>query len=292
MPLFAHVHGASRSSRMPQKLKGVIDQDFSIPKMWYYYFRERIFWTSAERVLAVSSALRDDLITRYGISGKKISTVYNGVDTHLFRRVSENEAIPSVLEQFSGKRIILYVGHFGPRKGLIFLIRAMNEIAREVPDAVAVCIGGVPPWLGKADYWSHLRKEISEYNLEDKILLLDRVPNESLPLYYSLASVFVLPSFYEAFAKVVLEAMACEDPVVITKEGGPKEAIEDGKSGLLVEYGSSSQLANAVIEVLQDERRGRQMGYEARKRIERDFTWEAVATRVNEAYSQVFKNWN
>ena len=275
---------------MPQKLKGAFDQDFSMSKMWYYYFRERLFWASAERVLAVSNALRDDLITRYRISGEKISTVYNGVDTHLFRRVLDADPIPRELKQFSGRRIILYVGHFGPRKGLIFLIRAMREITKEAPDTVAVCIGGVPEWLGKADYWSFLRKEISKYKLEDKILLLDKVPNETLPLYYSQASVFVLPSFYEAFAKVVLEAMACEDPIVITREGGPKEAIDEGKTGLLVDYGSSSQLAAAVIEILLDEKRGRQMGSEARKRIERDFTWEAVAKRVNAAYDDVFRS--
>ncbi|MGI0091493.1 MAG: glycosyltransferase [Nitrososphaerales archaeon] len=98
---------------------------------------------------------------------------------------------------------------------------------------------------------------------------------------------FVLPSFYEAFAKVVLEAMACEDPIVITRDGGPREAIEEGKTGLLVDYGSVDQLASAVVRVLQDDRKARQMGMEARKRILKDFTWGDVARRVNLAYDEV-----
>ena len=287
LPLFAHVHGASRSSRMPQRLKGVVDEEFSQTKMWYYYFRERLFWSSADMVLSVSDALRRDLITYYGIQEKRVRTVYNGVDTQLFyRRKGEN---PGVLKRFQGKRIILYVGHFGPRKGLIFLIRAMKHISKEIPDAVAVGIGGVPSWLGKQQYWNVLNDEIKKNDVGDKMLLLDRVPNEQLPAYYSSADVFVLPSFYEAFAKVVLEAMACEDPIVITREGGPREAIQEGKTGLLVNYGSAEEIAHAVIAVLQDERRAREMGALARKRVEQQFTWGAVAERINSAYDEVVK---
>ena len=86
--------------------------------------------------------------------------------------------VPQAIKQFEGKKIILYVGHFGPRKGLIFLIRAMQEIVREIPEAVAVGIGGVPSWLGKADYWSYLETEIRKRGLEKNVLLMDKVPNE------------------------------------------------------------------------------------------------------------------
>lgn len=221
---------------------------------------------------------------------KKTRVVHNGVDTKLFYRRPEESPRPEQLKRFEGKRIILYVGHFGPRKGLIFLIRAMKQISKEIPDAVAVGIGGVPVWLGKEQYWKILKDEIAQNELEDKMLLLDRVPNETLPSFYSSADVFVLPSFYEAFAKVVLEAMACEDPIVITKEGGPMEAIEEGKTGLLVDYGSAEELARAVISVLQDQRHARDMGRLARKMVEQKFTWQAVAERINLACDTILKH--
>ena len=75
-------------------------------------------------------------------------------------------------------------------------------------DAVLVCIGGVPKWLGGADYWSHLRRLINQNQLVERVVLLDKIPNSSLPLYYSLAKVFVLPTYYEALGKVIIEAMA------------------------------------------------------------------------------------
>lgn len=284
LPLFAHVHGASRSKMMPQKLRGTLDPDFSPAKNWYYYFRERLFWSSADTVLAVSRALKEDLMSRYHISDSKIDVVYNGVDAELFQHKRTPDLPPEVERFVEGKKIVLYVGHFGPRKGLIFLIRAMKDVVREDPDSRAVCIGGVPAWLGKHDYWSYLRSEIRKCELEGKILLLDKVPNNALPEFYSRADIFVLPSFYEAFAKVVLEAMACECPIIVTREGGPQEAIDEGRSGLLVDYGYAKQLGAAIIQLLQNDQRARQMGAEARKRILRDFTWEVVARRVNVAY--------
>ena len=288
LPLFAHVHGSSRSAHMPVKMPIPLGEDYSESKMWYYYLRERSLWSSATRVLAVSECLKRDLIVSYGIPESKISVVYNGVDANLFHPIPGTD-LPEQLKRLEGKRIILYVGHFGPRKGLIYLIQAMKEISKEVPDSVLVGIGGVPAWLGKVDYWGYLKKAISDLDIQDRVLLLDRVPNSELPKFYSRAGVFVLPSYYEAFAKVVLEAMSCARPSVITREGGPQEAIVDGKNGILIDYGSPKQLASAILRILQDESAARSMGRDARKRIESDFTWTAVAARVNKAYLEATK---
>jgi len=291
LPMFAHIHGTSRSAHMPVSIIPNPAEGTSSYKMLYYFLREKAFWSSADRLLAVSDTLRKDLIEDYRIPDGKIRVVYNGVDSNLFKP-SNQGVLPPTLERLKDKLIILYVGHFGPRKGLVYLIRAMKEIVKEIPDAVAVCIGGVPSWLGKVNYWQQLQNEIEKSKVEDKITLLDRVPNNELPSYYSSASVFVLPSYYEAFAKVILEAMACAVPIVVTREGGPQEAIEDGKSGLLVKYGSSKDIVSAVVSILHDQSRAKQMGLEARKRVELNFTWEAVAGRVNSAYDEVFKQIN
>ena len=93
-------------------------------------------------------------------------------------------------------------------------------------------------------------------------------------------------SDYEAFAKVVLEAMACAKPVVATRDGGPAEAIEDGQSGILVKYGSVREIGEAVIRVLQDNNLAREMGRRGRKTVLKDFTWTAVADRIDSAYSE------
>ncbi|MDA4117646.1 MAG: glycosyltransferase family 4 protein, partial [Thaumarchaeota archaeon] len=116
-----------------------------------------------------------------------------------------------------------------------------------------------------------------------------RVPNNELPGYYCRANVFVLPSYYEAFAKVVIEAMACGVPAVSSRMGGALDAIEDGKTGLLFEYGNVDALSNAILSILDDDRLAKRMGALARMRVQKYFTWKEVANRVDAAYRQALE---
>jgi glycosyltransferase involved in cell wall biosynthesis len=286
--LVSHVHGSSRSHAIPVVLKvGDTTLGYSAWGVANSYLRERTLWTAADRVAAVSNAVRDDLVSHYGISPDKTRVVYNGVDPNLFRPIP-NAEIPNMPE-LRGKKVVLYVGHFGFRKGLIHLIKAMGRVTEEVPESVLVCIGGVPGWLGKSEYWRYTKDLIRISGLERKIFLLDKIPNPDLPLFYSACAVFVLPSYYESFAKVLVEAMACGKPVVATSSGGPVEVV-DGQgltAGLLVEFGAERQLANALISILQDDRKAREMGANGRKRVLADFTWKRVGDRVDQVYHEV-----
>ena len=170
------------------------------------------------------------------------------------------------------------------RKGVFFLIRAMKAILEEVPDAHLVCVGGVPIWLKEPDPWSILKNEIEMQGVSNAVTLLDKVKNRDLVSYYSAASVFALPSYYESFSKVTLEAMACSLPVVATNMGGLPEMVVDGKTGLLVNYGSPSALASALVQILTDVSAASAMGREGRERVNRMFTWRAVVERISEAY--------
>jgi glycosyltransferase involved in cell wall biosynthesis len=163
----------------------------------------------------------------------------------------------------------------------------MKEVCREVPNSMLICVGGVPDWLKGADYWTILKRQVEASGLAGKVQLLDRVPNRELPAYYSLAGVFVLPSYYEAFAKVVIEAMACSKPVVASDLGGNRDAIEDEQTGILTKYGDSGELSNAIIRVLQDKGLAMGMGEKGRKRVLENFTWKSVANRVSSAYERV-----
>lgn len=286
-PLVSHVHGTTRSHHMPIKFTyGDVTVDYSLTKMMYRYLRERMLWAAAKRVVTVSGAIQNDLVTHYGIPRERIRVVYSGVDTDVFQPIS-NPEVPEGLRGVEGRKVVLYVGHFGLRKGLLFLIQAMRSIVRSVPDAVLVCVGGVPPFLGKVDYWAFLKRAIEINDLKDKVFLLDKVPNSILPVYYSLSRVLVLPSYYEAFGKTVVEAMACSKPVVASKEGGLREVVDDGETGFLVKYGSVIGIAKAVTDILQNEDLGAEMGRKGRKRVERDFTWKAVTDRINSVYEEL-----
>ena len=290
VPMVSQVHGSSISRHMPVKLDlDGTNLTYSASKTWYYYFRERFLWSSADRIAAVSGAIKSDLFTCYRIPKERIDVVYNGVDTQLFRPLNDPILPDRVREAIGGMKVVLYVGHFGPRKGVGLLVRAMSRVLIKVPNAILVCIGGVPKWLGGDNsYWNQIQETIRREGLDGKILLLDRVSNDELPNYYAAANVFVLPSYYESFAKVVAEAMACMRPVVVTRGGGIDEVVEDGVSGIKVGYGSVESLAEAIVEILSDENLGRKMGERGRQKVEAEFTWDSVAQRVNQIYDRIF----
>lgn len=285
-PIVSHIHGTTISRHMPVELKfGDLKEKFSLRRIWYYYFREKILWSRANRLITVSDKVNSDLQSYYKIKSSKIYTVYNGVDTQIFKP-SVSIRIPEGLD-VAHKRVVLYVGHFGPRKGILFLIQAMKKVAQEIANAVLLCIGGTPKWLGREVYWNILVSAIRSNQLEGKVHLLDKVPNNVLPLYYNLADIFVLPSYYESFAKVVIEAMACAKPVVATKEGGASEIVTNRKTGFLIDYGSPDQMAKAIVTLLQDENLSKRMGANGRKRVESDFTWKAVTNRIGKVYDEI-----
>ena len=285
-PVVSHIHGTTYSVATPITLSfGDMRIGYSRWGVTTSFLREKALWSAADRLAAVSTSVKSDLIGRYGISEEKIRLVYNGVDAELFSPV-EHPDFPEK-PAVEGKKVVLYVGHFGLRKGIPFLIRAMKTVTSEVPDSMLVCVGGVPSWLPKGDYWSYLNRMIEQNDLKGKVLLLDRVPNERLPNYYSMSSVFVLPSYYEAFPKVLIEAMACERPAISSRMGGTQDSIEDGVNGFLVNYADPEDIARAIITVLQDEALGRRMGIIGRQRVTRDFTWKAVARRFDSIYDEV-----
>jgi glycosyltransferase involved in cell wall biosynthesis len=287
VPLVSHSHGTSRSHHVPVRFKsGNLVVDYSQLGITYDMIREKLLWRSADRVLAVSQTLMNDIHDSYGIPTERLRVVYNGADTGLFRPDGSSE-IPKPLAGLAGKKIVLYVGHFGLRKGIFFLIRAMKLLKREVPDSHLVCIGGVPKWLGNGDYWGILNREIETNGVADSVTLLDKVKNTSLPDYYRAASVFALPSYYETISKVTMEAMACGLPVVATNSGGIPEVVDDRVTGLVVPYASVEALASSLATLLKDEALSRRMGQAGRAKIERLFTWDAVADRVRSAYLEL-----
>jgi glycosyltransferase involved in cell wall biosynthesis len=287
IPLVSHVHGTSRSHHVPLRLqKGAIVVDYSSLSVNYSMFRERLLWSSADRVLTVSRDTMDDVTGVYRINPKAVRVVYNGVDPELFRPNPDAE-LPPEFAPIRDKRIILYVGHFGVRKGIFYLIRAMKKIRKEIPGAHLLCIGGTPQWLHGTGYWGLLRSEIEKSDVSSCVTLHEAVRNLGLANFYNSAEVFVLPSFYETFSKVTLEAMACAKPVVATRTGGLPEVVDDGKTGILVKFGLVDGLAQSVIEIMEDSAKSKEMGRLGREKVLRMFTWKGVVERITSVYKEL-----
>lgn len=288
-PLIVHTHGTTlgmmRHKFRPPPVISLRDFSRSLIREYISVIRQQAYWRAADLLIAVSQALRDEIESLYHINKSKIRVVYNGVDTSIFRHVDADNIKRKY--HLEGKRVILYVGHFGFRKGILYLYRALPSILKEERDSVLVCVGGTPRWLGTTLYWRVLREAISKYDLEGKVILLGQVPHYVLPGFYSMSDVFVLPSLYEALGKVVLEAMACEVPVVASRVGGVTEIVDSGKSGWLVQPKNTGQLASAILSILQDRDLQKRMGTKGRSIVEENFTWTKSAQELLRVYHEV-----
>jgi len=289
-PLVCHSHGTSRSHDVPITLgDGGVRVDRSGGGVGFHMLREKMLWSSADRLLVVSRAVMADVTEFYGVRPERIRVVYNGVDADLFSP-SEEGPIPLQMATLAGKQVVLFVGHFGLRKGIYYVIRAMKRVRRDFPDAHLLCVGGVPAWLGPTNYRQVLTDEISKNGVEDCVTLLDAVKNTELVEFYRHSKIFVLPTYYEAFPKVVVEAMACGKPVVATRTGGIPELVEDGENGFLLPFGSTEAIADKLMVLLGDGALRAGMGRRGRERVEKQFTWHAVAERTKAAYDEIQPN--
>jgi glycosyltransferase involved in cell wall biosynthesis len=292
VPLIVHVHGTTLGSKkynlqLPTSLslkyflKSKFRQGMSV-------MREIFLWRHADLLIAVSQAQKEELKALYGIGNEKIRVVYLGVDPTVFRHYNDISFLRDRLKLVN-KRVILFVGHFGLRKGIPFLIKAMPQILREHPNVVLLCVGGTPKWLGTRLYWDYLENMIREVSIGKNVRLVGEVPHHELPYYYSMADVFAFPTLYEAFGKVIVEAMACEAPVVASKVGGIPEIIEHKCNGLLIEPGNVDELAYAINSLLSDSEFAERLGEKARQTVIEKFTWRHTAENLTKIYSELMR---
>jgi len=234
----------------------------------------------AEKVVAISDATCN---AGKEISGRKdIEIIPDGIDTETFNPKIDGEEIRK--RHGVNGFLIFSSGRMVERKGFKYLIEAMLFILKEFPNAKLI-IGGDGPER------KNLEELAEKLKIKDKVIFPGFIPEEDFPKYMKAADVFVLPSIVdsrgdtEGSATILLEAMACETPVVGTKVGGIPYAIKDNVGGFLVEQKNSRQLADKIIVLLSDERLRRKLGKIGRKYVEEKFSINKIA----EKYIEIFK---
>lgn len=223
----------------------------------------------ADKVIAVSKSIAEETIAYCHLPRRRVVTIHNGIDLAGFtdlRGDEENE-----------NHTLLSVGRLSWRKGYKYLIDAMPSVLSEYPDAKLLL-------LGYGEQRKPLQQNVKKLGIESSVLFLDKVSTERLHSLYHEAEVYVQPSLYEPFGITILEAMSMKKPIVATRVGGFPEIITNEVEGLLVEPGNSLNLAEAIINLLSDSSYRRRLSCNARRRVEREFTWEAIAKKTIELY--------
>ncbi len=220
-----------------------------------------------DRFIAVSGYMRRELNQTFGINYNKITVIPNGVDTAVFKHQEADDIRRKYM--LDNRFVVLFVGRDDPQKGVKYLVNAVKNLASQIPGIMLVMVG---------------HQDI--YN-DKHILCLPRVGRSELIKLHSLSDVFVLPSVYEPFGIVLLEAMACETPCIGIRTGGMPDIIDHNRTGLLVEPRSDEGLSDAIARLYHDPEKRYKMGKKGRAKVISDFNWKDISERTIGVYQQV-----
>jgi glycosyltransferase involved in cell wall biosynthesis len=207
---------------------------------------------------------------------RKVRYLHNAVNVERFKPGEPDEKILAKYLTPRPKRLLLYVGLIGRRKGVLDLVRAFARIVEEEPDVVLALAG-----REEEPYVSEVKALVKELGLEGSVRFVGPVPNEDVVHLMRACDVFVHASRGgEGIPRAILEAMACGKPVVATRVAGVREAVRDGEAGYTVEVGDVDGLAEAALKLLQNEELRTRLGRNARLVVEEGFNYERVMPKL------------
>jgi D-inositol-3-phosphate glycosyltransferase len=255
---------------------------------------EREVLKSANRIIAATTAEYAQLLWLYQADVSKVTVIPPGVDVGKFYPIPPDEAKEYIGVPPCG-RMLLFVGRIEPLKGLGVLVEAIgmmhqNEVFTDDPFCLVI-IGGDPGAnKDQADIeMSRIKGLTEQYGLKNLVTFLGKRNQDSLPYYYSAAEAVVVPSQYESFGMVALEAMACGTPVVASQVGGLAYLVQDGITGYTVPVDEPAQLADRLTVLLQDKNLRDRLGKQAFQ-VAQDYAWEKITARLVDVYREVIDN--
>lgn len=249
---------------------------------------EKQVMDAADKIIAATESEQAKLEKLYGVNEQKVAIIPPGVDTHHFYPIPQDEA-KEAIGISANDRMALFVGRIEPLKGVDTLLRAMAIVKKTCKSFVCphylVIIGGDPE--GDPEEVSgemvRLQSLCKELGLNEIVLFLGKRGQDTLPYYYSAAEVVVMPSHYESFGMVALEAMACGTPVIASRVGGLAFLVKDGETGYFVPSQDPTALAEKLRLIFVDKDLRTRLGIQAAAYAQ-DFSWEIITSTMIDVY--------
>jgi D-inositol-3-phosphate glycosyltransferase len=243
----------------------------------------------ADKIIAATPAEYAQLHWLYGVDVNKVETIPPGVDLQRFKPIAKDFAKEHIGIPLDHKNI-LFAGRIEPLKGIDTLLRAISLIYKQVPEAIEnVCVSiiGGDPWSDDPDDEIARLKDIGrDLGVMDMVAFLGAKDQDVLPDYYAAAEMVVMPSHYESFGLVALEAMAMGTPVIASEVGGLAFLVQDGVNGFHVPSRDPEALAERIYTLLNDDECRKRLGRQAYQNALR-YSWPLIVDRIFEVYSQV-----
>ena len=255
-----------------------------------------------DRIVGVSEFITAAIRERFPEHADRCRAVFNGVDVEAF----ETGAGQAPDDGKAGR--LLYVGRLSPEKGIHVLLEAFETVVARHPEARLTIVGpeAVAPkefvdpfdsdrrfdawrsfYLKRSGYLAHLQQALPAH-LADHVEFVGQVPYARIREHYQNAAIAVIPSlWHEPFGIPVIEAMAAGMPVVATLGGAFPEIVEHEKTGLLVDRGDATGLADAISRLIADDRLRTAMGSAGRQRARDHFSWDRMTERLKEIYEEL-----
>lgn len=254
---------------------------------------ERRLLHEVDAVVAATPLDRAQMVWHYGADAERITIIPCGVDLRRFQPQPEATA-RAQLGLPAEQRLLLCVGRMEPLKGMDSLIRALALLHQRRPawrsTLRVLLVGGEPEttperWNAEQRRLDALRRDLG---VADAVTFAGAQSQEKLPAYYAAADVVAVPSHYESFGMVALEALACGAAVVASNVGGLSSTIEDGRSGLLTPHDNPEALADQIELLLSNDERRQELRCAARQRA-LSYGWSSVARRMTRLYADLIE---
>lgn len=262
-PVISTIHGISK---IEQKYHGMSGVNIKINS-----YIEKITLSRISNIIVCSPWMKD-MVNSIINKNNNICIIPNGID---FDEIQRRESKLSNINSPS----IFFVGVLEKVKGLEILLRAIPIILEYIPE-VSIYIAGTGSQEIK------LKRLIKELDIEENVTFLGYISEDEKYSYFKSTDICVFPSIYEPFGIVLLEAMACEKPVVASNTGGIPFVVEDGKTGILFGCGNIGDLATKIVILLKDKELQGKMGRAGKERS-KQFTWEKIAGETIELYKKI-----
>jgi len=238
---------------------------------FYKKWRKKFVLALATKIFANSKATKRDLMELYHIPPHKIDVFYNAI------------RIPQQTFGEKNYNRITYAGRLHPTKGVHILIKAFSDVLKKNPHAELIILGDGP-------FKNELIKLTKELQIENNVIFKGIVPHKKVFEYFATSAFVVVPSFFEAFGYVIIEAFAVKTPVIAANSEGPAEIVRHKTDGFLFEPGNVNQLAEYMDILLKNPSLIREMGNNAYKRVQENFEINKVSEEVATTVDKLCKS--
>ncbi|MDO8530125.1 MAG: glycosyltransferase [bacterium] len=262
-------------------VKDIFDRRFSI---------EKDIIKSASAIISLAESEKEGLKTYYNAEAQKVHVIAGGVDHNIFFPIEKKEARKEI--NFRDEDVILlFVGRLEWRKGVGTLLYAAELAKKEIPNLKVIIIGGKIHGRQKNiddfNEYQRLWEIVKEKKLEKNIHFAGSIDHNRLPLFYSAADIFIIPSYYEPFGLVILESMACKTPVIGSRVDGITATIQDNVTGLLFNPRDAKDLSEKILLMQKNGDLRKTMAENAYQKIMANYSWKSITQKIIDEYSKL-----